>query len=164
MFDIGVSKIMLIGGIALVVLGPERLPRVARTLGTLVGRAQRYVADVKAEVNRTMDLEEIQKVKREFETAARDVHQNVQSSLDQATQDVNAALSSGADTSSASSTTDSQWWNTPTLDTPPPPERKNWRLKRGHTPMWFKQQQGVRRHVQSGAARVARFRPRNLRR
>ncbi len=164
MFDIGVSKIMLIGGIALVVLGPERLPRVARTLGTLVGRAQRYVADVKAEVNRTMDIEEIQKVKREFETAARDVHQTVQTGLDQATQDVNSALSAGADAPPASSTPDSEWWNTPTIDTPPPAVRKNWRLKRGHTPMWFKQQQGVRRHVQSGAARVARFRPRGLRR
>lgn len=160
MFDIGVTKIMLIGGIALVVLGPERLPRVARTLGTLVGRAQRYVSDVKAEVNRTMDVEELNKVKREFETAARDVHQTVQSSMDDATRDVNSALSNSADTSSSAT---SEWWNTPTVDTAAAATvRKNWRVKRNNTPMWFKQSQGVRRHVQSGAARVARFRPRSL--
>ena len=51
MLDIGFTKLMIIGGLALVVIGPERLPRVARTAGTLLGRAQRYVADVKAEVN-----------------------------------------------------------------------------------------------------------------
>ena len=48
---------------ALVVIGPEKLPRVARTLGNLMGKAQRYIADVKAEVNRTMDLEELKKMK-----------------------------------------------------------------------------------------------------
>ncbi len=160
MFDIGVSKIMLIGGIALVVIGPERLPRVARTLGTLVGRAQRYVADVKAEVNRTMDMEELNKVKREFETAARDVHQSVQTSLNQATADVNAALSSTADTASSGTEEGSrEWWDTP--GPTPKPVRKNWRIKRSAMPLWYKQQQGVRRHAQSAAARVARFRPRS---
>ena len=53
----------LIGAVALIVIGPEKLPRVARTLGNLMGKAQRYIADVKAEVNRTMDLEELKKMK-----------------------------------------------------------------------------------------------------
>ena len=92
MFDIGVSKLLLVGGIALVVIGPERLPRVARMAGTLLGRAQRYVADVKAEVNRSIELEELNRVKREFETAARDVGSAVNDGLNQATQDVNSAL------------------------------------------------------------------------
>ena len=85
MLDIGISKLMLVAGIALVVIGPERLPKVARMAGTLLGRAQRYVADVKAEVNRSMELDELNKVRREFETAARDVGQSVSSSLDSAT-------------------------------------------------------------------------------
>jgi sec-independent protein translocase protein TatB len=50
--DLGLSKMALIGAVALIVIGPEKLPRVARTVGTLLGKAQRYVADVKAEVNR----------------------------------------------------------------------------------------------------------------
>ena len=72
MLDIGITKLMIIGGIALVVIGPERLPRVARMAGTLIGRAQRYVADVKAEVNRSVELEELQKMKEQFESAARE--------------------------------------------------------------------------------------------
>ena len=51
---------VLIGAVALIVIGPEKLPRVARTVGTLLGKAQRYVADVKAEVNRSIELEELQ--------------------------------------------------------------------------------------------------------
>ena len=68
----------LIGVVALIVIGPEKLPKVARTLGALLGKAQRYVSDVKAEVNRSMDLEELKKMKETMETAARDVEQSVQ--------------------------------------------------------------------------------------
>ena len=75
MIDLGVSKIALIGVVALIVIGPEKLPKLARTLGALVGKAQRYVSDVKAEVNRSMDLEELKKMKETMETAARDVEQ-----------------------------------------------------------------------------------------
>lgn len=71
MFDIGLSKMALIGAVALVVIGPEKLPRVARMVGTLLGRAQRYVSDVKAEVNRSMELDELRKMKDTVETAAR---------------------------------------------------------------------------------------------
>src|SRR6201986_1402584 len=81
MFDIGITKLAIVGGIALIVIGPERLPRVARMVGTIVGRAQRYVADVKAEVNRSIELEDLQKMRREFESAARDVHSSVQSGM-----------------------------------------------------------------------------------
>jgi sec-independent protein translocase protein TatB len=74
MIDFGFDKIALIGAVALIVIGPEKLPRVARTVGHLVGKAQRYVADVKAEVNRSIELEELQKMKSQFEDAARNVH------------------------------------------------------------------------------------------
>jgi sec-independent protein translocase protein TatB len=60
--DLGIFG-ALIGAVALIVIGPEKLPRVARTIGTLLGKAQRYVSDVKAEVNRSMELEELKKMK-----------------------------------------------------------------------------------------------------
>ena len=59
MFDLDFSKLALISAVALVVIGPEKLPRVARTVGTLLGKAQRYVSDVKEEVNRSMELDEL---------------------------------------------------------------------------------------------------------
>jgi len=75
--DLGISKMALIGAVALIVIGPEKLPRVARTVGTLLGKAQRYVNDVKAEVNRSMELDELRKMKESVETAARDVERSV---------------------------------------------------------------------------------------
>lgn len=70
MFDIGFSELLLIAVVALVVLGPERLPKVARTLGHLFGRMQRYVADVKAEINREMEMEEVRNLQTQFKDAA----------------------------------------------------------------------------------------------
>jgi sec-independent protein translocase protein TatB len=75
MIDFGFDKIALIGAVALIVIGPEKLPKVARTVGHLFGKAQRYVADVKAEVNRSIELDELKKMKTQFEDAARDVEQ-----------------------------------------------------------------------------------------
>jgi sec-independent protein translocase protein TatB len=71
MFDIGFSELVVCGIVALVVIGPERLPRVARTLGVLFGRLQRYVAQVKSDINREMDMADLGNVKKEFESAAR---------------------------------------------------------------------------------------------
>ncbi len=159
MIDIGFSKLMIVAGIALVVIGPERLPRVARTIGTLLGRAQRYVSDVKAEVSRSIDLEELQRAKHEFESAARNVHHSVQSGVESVNAEVNSAI--GAAQSSSDNAYDgSQSWHG-SYDDPPRYERprKNWRLKRGALPHWYKQRQGQRLHVQSAAARVARHRP-----
>ena len=73
MFDVSFSELMLIGVIALIVIGPERLPKVARTIGHLVGRAQRYVSDVKSDIQREMDLEELNSLKGQMEDAARSV-------------------------------------------------------------------------------------------
>lgn len=77
MFDIGFSELMVIAVVALVVIGPERLPRVARTAGHLLGRLQRYVNDVKADINREMELEELRKFKDEFEKTAQTVQKQV---------------------------------------------------------------------------------------
>jgi len=157
MIDFGFDKLALIGGVALIVIGPERLPRVARTIGHLIGKAQRYVSDVKAEVSRSMELEELKKMKTEMETAARDVQDSVQQEIHSATQ---AFDQTWADVSGRSQGLSSEHAEPPSYSHP----KKNWRVKRGATPQWYKQRQGVRRHAQSGAARVARFRPSSARR
>jgi len=79
MFDIGFSELVVIGMVALVVIGPERLPRVARTLGVLFGKLQRYVTQVKSDISREMELAELGKVKSDFEAAARSFQSEVES-------------------------------------------------------------------------------------
>lgn len=160
MLDFGFDKIALIGAVALIVIGPEKLPRVARTVGALIGKAQRYVSDVKAEVNRSIELEELQKMKKQFETAASDIQSSVQQEVNQAGQ---AFESSWKDATAGLVESGATPMTPVEPQAPPPPTykrpNKKWRLKRGATPLWFKQRQGIRRQAQSGAARVARFRP-----
>jgi len=76
-FDIAFSEIVVIAVVALVVIGPERLPKVAKTLGHMFGRLQRYVNDVKADINREMELDELRKLKSEVTSAARDLEASV---------------------------------------------------------------------------------------
>jgi sec-independent protein translocase protein TatB len=161
MIDFGFDKIALIGAVALIVIGPEKLPKVARTVGHLFGKAQRYVADVKAEVNRSIELEELKKMKTDFEDAARNVEQTVQSELNAASHEFDkdwASVTSSLDSSSTTTSSSSDGvLGAPPLDYKHP--KKNWRLKRGAMPQWYKQRHGIRAKAQSGAARVARFRP-----
>ena len=77
MFDIGFSEIVVIGVVALVVIGPERLPKTARTVGLLFGRLQRYVSEVKADISREMELDELRKLQRDMQGAAREFQQSV---------------------------------------------------------------------------------------
>mgnify|MGYP000866629187 FL=1 len=77
MFDIGFSELMVIGVVALLVIGPEKLPKVARTLGHLLGRAQRYVNDVKSDINREMQLDELKKLQSEVTESARSLENSV---------------------------------------------------------------------------------------
>lgn len=81
MFDIGASEIFVIGIVALIVIGPERLPRVARTLGHLFGRLQRYVSEVKSDINREIELDELRKLKATMQDAARSIEQSVTSQV-----------------------------------------------------------------------------------
>lgn len=78
MFDVGFSELVVIGIVALVVIGPERLPKVARTAGILFGRMQRYVAQVKADIGREIEMSDLKDAKREFESAARDFKAEVE--------------------------------------------------------------------------------------
>ena len=163
MIDIGISRLALFGAVALIVIGPEKLPRVARTVGTLIGKAQRYVSDVKAEVNRSMELDELKKMKESVETAARDVEKSVQTASRDFEKDWREATDFESDYDGGGVGTHAGDFNgfdshsavTPAYQNP----GKNFRLKRGAVPRWYKARAGVRTHVQSGAARVARFRP-----
>jgi len=91
MFDIGFSELMVIGLVALIVIGPERLPRVARTLGHLAGRLQRYVAEVKADINREVELDELRKMKDTVQEAASGIESSVQAELNSARGELDAA-------------------------------------------------------------------------
>jgi sec-independent protein translocase protein TatB len=162
MLDFGFDKLALIGAVALIVIGPEKLPKVARTVGHLFGKAQRYVADVKAEVNRSIELEELKKMKTQFEDAARGVEDTVRSEVQGATSSFEnewKGATAGLEGPSASGSHDGI--TDPFAPLPPSYRhpRKNWRLKRGATPQWYKQRNGVRTKALSGAARVARYRP-----
>jgi sec-independent protein translocase protein TatB len=145
--DLGLSKMALIGAVALIVIGPEKLPRVARTVGTLLGKAQRYVADVKAEVNRSMELDELRKMKETVETAARDVESSIQTTAT----DFEKQWEDATSTAQSISTEPSY----PEYKHP----KKKWRLKQGAVPHWYKARTGIRNKALSGAARVAKYRP-----
>jgi sec-independent protein translocase protein TatB len=181
MLDLGLTKMALIGVVALVVLGPERLPRVARTAGALFGRAQRYINDVKAEVTREIELDELRRMKTEFETAASNVekaasniHSSIHDNLRKTEGELNDAWKSGSSVSPSiaggslesaagggSSTPTTTW---PTITPSAAPKRKNWRVQQSATPTWYKRATTRRTRVQSGAARVARHTPVSLRR
>lgn len=94
MFDIGFSELIVIAVVALVVIGPERLPKVARTIGHLLGKAQRYVNDVKTEINREMEIDELRRLQAEMQEAARkletNVHQTMRETEDSVQQSVKA--------------------------------------------------------------------------
>lgn len=77
MFDVSLTELMVVGVVALIVIGPERLPKVARTVGHLLGRAQRYVNDVKSDIQREIELDELRKFKTEMEDAAQGVQQSL---------------------------------------------------------------------------------------
>ena len=152
MIDLGVSKLALIAVVALVVVGPERLPKVARMAGNLFGRAQRYMADVKSEVNRQMEVEEFKKLREESASALKEVENSINSTV----QEAGTHLSDQADIFET------------TFEKPPLDEqevlrktkrqgRSSWGVRRAARPVWFKRSAGIRTRVQSGAARMKRF-------
>jgi len=99
MFDIGFSEIVVIAVVALIVLGPERLPKAARTMGHLFGRLQRYVNDVKSDINREMELEELKKLQQEVKSAAHEIQSSMTSaasSVESGMRDVESQLNAGA--------------------------------------------------------------------
>jgi len=160
MIDIGLTKIALVGLVALIVIGPEKLPTVARMAGTLFGRAQRYINQVKSEVSREIEIDELRKMQKDVEAAAGDVEKSLSDSMAQTENSVNAAWRDGVDMVE------------PIPDDPlfvpfkPDSQKikqKNFRrqklVRTAAVPSWYKRQHGRRTRVVSAAARVARYRP-----
>jgi sec-independent protein translocase protein TatB len=152
MIDLGVSKLALIAVVALIVVGPERLPKIARMAGNLFGRAQRYMADVKSEVSRQMDVEEFKKLREESVSAFKDVESSLQSTAQEA----------GANLSDQADIFENNFTRAPldekeVLSKSIRQGRKSWGVRRAARPVWFKHSTGMRTRVQSGAARMKRF-------
>ncbi len=93
MFDIGFSELVVIGLVALIVIGPEKLPRVARTVGHLIGRLQRYVADVKSDINREVELDELRKMRDSVQQAAASIETSVTSGVTKTEEEINRSIS-----------------------------------------------------------------------
>lgn len=150
MIDLGLAKLAMIGTVALIVIGPEKLPKVARMAGTLLGRAQRYLNQVKAEVSREMELDELRKMQQGMQEAASDIRNSVQSEISGIKEEVHSI------------------WDD--MAGKPLPEqaaiarkarefRRKKVVRNAAVPGWYRQQQGGRSRLLSASARVARFRP-----
>jgi sec-independent protein translocase protein TatB len=151
MIDLGFSKLALIGVVALVVIGPEKLPKVARMAGSLLGRAQRYLNEVKSEVSREIELDELRKMQKDVRDAASDVEKSIA--------DVQHNMHTAWN--------DDDRLSNPLLDTPTPDQQvikaKDFRKKKvshiSAVPSWYKRKNSHKTRVISAAARVARYRP-----
>lgn len=130
MFDVGFSEIVVIAIVALIVIGPERLPKVARTLGHLFGRMQRYVNDVKADISREMELEELRKLQTSVQDAARSIEQSVTKEISTTESELNSITASVTDVAPAPPAAEPAPATAPTpqlelgLDASTPPARK----------------------------------------
>lgn len=154
MIDLGISKLALIGVVALIVIGPEKLPKVARMAGTLLGRAQRYINDVKAEVSREIELEELRKMQQTVQQAAQQMEQTVSHSLQEAQAEL-AAL----DQPPAEPVLPPGWQADPGRQAARTLAFRRKRLARtSAVPAWYKHRHAVRSQVVSGSARMARHR------
>lgn len=144
MIDLGLTKLIVVGVVALVVIGPERLPKVARTMGALVGRAQRYLNQIKAEVSREMAFDELHAAQKEIRNGVHNMIHQVQKIED-------------------------PLWNGQTQNTVRESisEERLHKIKRFHKkkqmhttqiPDWYKRRTQHKTRVISGAARVAKYR------
>jgi len=153
MIDLGLSKLAIIGVVALIVIGPEKLPRVARMAGTLYGRAQRYLHEVKTEVSREIELDELRNLQKEVQESARSFKDDVEQTIHSNMSEVESAWR-GDDAVQALGPA-----------TPDGVERKarDFRRKKlartSAIPAWYKHRHGGKSRVLSGAARVRKFRP-----
>jgi sec-independent protein translocase protein TatB len=153
MIDLGLTKLAVIGVVALIVIGPEKLPKVARMAGTLYGRAQRYLHEVKSEVSREIELDELRNLHKEVQESAQSIKAEVENTISSNLGEVESA------------------WRGDTVPMPGPSasvsdiERKarDFRRKKlvrtSAIPAWYKQRHGGKSRVLSGAARVRKFRP-----
>lgn len=158
MIDLGLTKLALIGAVALVVIGPERLPAVARMAGTLFGRAQRYISNVKAEVNREMQMDELRKMQDNIVSSANELNKTVADDIAEAEQDFTKAIAEA----NQAFVGIHEGLRVPS-ESEIAAKQRDFRKKKltqnSSLPMWFKRTTGRKTRVMSAAARVARYRP-----
>lgn len=152
MIDLGLSKIAIIGVVALVVIGPEKLPKVARMAGTLYGRAQRYLSDIKSEVSREIELDELRNLQKEVQETAQSIRETVEQSISTNIDDVEAAWRDHDSSPAATATMDD-------LERKARDFRRKKLVRNSAVPGWYKKRHGGKTHIMSGAARVRKFRP-----
>jgi sec-independent protein translocase protein TatB len=160
MIDLGLSKLAVIGVVALIVIGPERLPKVARMAGTLYGRAQRYLHEVKSEVSREIEMEELRNLHKEvqetahsFKTEVESFGSEVENTVSSHLGEVESAWRGDSASSHSPSVTPDD------IDRKAREFRRKKLVKTSSIPSWYKNRHGGRQHVLSGAARVRKFRP-----
>jgi len=162
MIDLGLSKLAVIGAVALVVIGPERLPKVARMAGTLFGRAQRYINEVKSEVSREIELEELRKMQKDMQDAASAAEQTIRKDI----AEVESSFGDPFAETGAGNDSLADAMRTPASEAHLAAKAKDFRKKKLRTsamPAWYKKQHGMRTRLMSGAARVAKYRPASMR-
>jgi sec-independent protein translocase protein TatB len=154
MFDFALSKMALIGVVSLVVLGPERLPRVARTSGALFGRAQRYIHSVREEVTREIELAEFRQAAQQAASSVRLLQSSIRDEIgviETSTKSVTPVSEAVVDTSHPQTNERSDEIINLILA-----RRRRWRGRQVTLPQWYKRASLRRRKVTSDAARIAR--------
>lgn len=154
MIDLGLSKLAIIGVVALIVIGPEKLPKVARMAGSLYGRAQRYLHEVKSEVSREIELDELRNLQKEVSEAAHSIKADVENSIGKDLDDVQASWRGHISSDDGPSATMAD------LERKARDFRRKKLMRNAAVPGWYKQRHGGKTHIVSGAARVKKFRPR----
>lgn len=155
MFDLGLSKIAVIGVVGLIVLGPERLPRVARVVGTLFGRAQRYLRDVKDEVARDISLAELKEMGDSVNQQVVSVQQDIAQTWQATSNDVVNTFEGSANTHQ--NRIGSSRFVAPAAAATRT-GRAHWRVRTGRVPLWFKQSNRIPMRISTEAARMAKHR------
>lgn len=156
MIDLGLSKLAIIGVVALVVIGPEKLPKVARMAGTLYGRAQRYLQDVKSEVSREIQLDELRNLQKEVADSAAEFQSDVEHHFSSAAQEVQSAWQGDIQPSIPSPGTTA---SVDDIERKARDFRRKKLVRSSAVPAWYKHRHGGKTRVLSGAARVRKFRP-----
>ena len=143
----------LIGVIALVVIGPKDLPKVARMAGSLFGRARRYINEVKSEVSREIELDELRNLHKDVQDAASEVEQSVAQGMSETENDLNSAWRGGE-----ASTTMARLPSDGAIAIKAKDFRRKKLARTSALPAWYKNRNGHRGSVMSGSARMARHR------
>lgn len=159
MIDLGLSKLAIIGVVALIVIGPEKLPKVARMAGTLYGRAQRYLHDVKSEVSREIELDELRNLHKEVHESAASFKADVEQSMSSHVDEVEALWDGREHVSSSTTSSTHSYVSTTDIERKARDFRRKKLVRTSAVPSWYKHRHGGKTHVLSGAARVRKFRP-----